>query len=113
MHEIISKLKFRHFSAVKSLDVKMSDFYELAELENDGLIYGFMMINHALINLYDMWLFLQHSTPILVFYFNLLCHYISHDPYLTSNMAIGNNTVIQVSREFLCYDLKSMVNSFE
>ena len=62
MHEIISKLKFRHFSAVKSLDVKMSDFYELAELENDGLIYGFMMINHALINLYDMWLFLQHST---------------------------------------------------
>ena len=61
MHEIISKLKFRHFSVVKSLDVKMSDFYELAELENDGLIYGFMMINHALINLYDMWLFLQHS----------------------------------------------------
>ena len=75
----------------------MSDFYELAELENDGLIYGFMMINHALINLYDMWLFLQGFTPILVFYFNRLCHYVPHDPNLTSKMTI---TVI-ILREFV------------
>ena len=107
MHEIISKLKFRHFSAVKSLDVKMSDFYELAELENDGLIYGFMMINHALINLYDMWLFLQHSIYSNFGFFTSIYYaitYIRYDPYLTSNMAMIQSYEY-ISREFLCCDL--------
>ena len=101
MHEIISKLKFRHFSAVKSLDVKMSDFYELAELENDGLIYGFMMINHALINLYDMCLFLQHS---IYSNFGFLLQSImpsSHTyvPRPLFNLKYGNITVIQIRRD--------------